>query len=115
MQKKITAEGAEELKLYDKFMCYCKNSGGDLGTSISAAETKIPEVTSEIEETSAKITQLDEAVKKAKADREDAKSSVESAKALRAKTADAYEKLSSDLKMNIDALAKAIAAIEKGK
>merc|ERR1719171_2322357 len=48
MQKKITAEAEKEKELYDKFMCYCKNSGGDLNSGISAAETKIPTLGSDI-------------------------------------------------------------------
>merc|ERR1719324_40318 len=50
MQKKITAEGEKEDELFEKFMCYCKNGDEALAKSISAAETKIPAVSSEIEE-----------------------------------------------------------------
>merc|ERR1719238_476342 len=50
MQKKVQAEGEKEKDLFDKFMCYCKNSGGDLSKSISDAETKVPQVGSDIKE-----------------------------------------------------------------
>eukprot|EP00448_Togula_jolla_P009287 CAMPEP_0170612524 /NCGR_PEP_ID=MMETSP0224-20130122/23771_1 /TAXON_ID=285029 /ORGANISM="Togula jolla, Strain CCCM 725" /LENGTH=39 /DNA_ID= /DNA_START= /DNA_END= /DNA_ORIENTATION= len=35
MQKKITAEGEAEKELYEKFECYCKTNGGDLGGTIA--------------------------------------------------------------------------------
>jgi hypothetical protein len=49
MQKKVTAEGEKEKELFDKFMCYCKNGDEALAKSISAADTKVPQVTSDIE------------------------------------------------------------------
>lgn len=85
-----------------------------MGKSIEAAETKIPEIESEIEETSAKITQLEGAIEKAKADREDAIASVENADAVRAKAAAEFAMLSGNLSTNSEALTKAVAAIEKG-
>merc|ERR1719271_1880520 len=63
MQKKIIAEGEKEKELYEKFMCYCKSSGGALGKSIADANTKIPEVQSDIEAAEAQKTQLDEDIK----------------------------------------------------
>jgi len=114
MQKKITAEGEEELKLYDKFMCYCKTSDGDLAKSIAAAETKVPEVTSDIGETEGKISQLEADLKKAQVDRSDAKAVVKEATALRAKAAESFSKEETDLKTNIAALTSAIGALEKG-
>jgi len=41
MQKKVEEEGEVEAKLYEKFMCYCKNGASDLEASISAAEDKL--------------------------------------------------------------------------
>jgi len=50
MQTKIAAEGATAEKAFDKYMCYCNNADGTLGTSISGAQTKIPQVESSIKE-----------------------------------------------------------------
>merc|ERR1719203_62593 len=57
MQKKVTAEGAREKELYEKFMCHCKSGGGDLSASIGSAETRIPAVGSSIEESEQKLIQ----------------------------------------------------------
>merc|ERR1719221_949039 len=56
MQSKVQDEGARELELYKKFMCFCKSGGGDLSSSIGAAEQKIPAVTSNVEESEAKLS-----------------------------------------------------------
>merc|ERR1740138_1385461 len=40
MQKKVEEEGAKNKDLYDKFMCYCKNSGASLSAGITAAEAQ---------------------------------------------------------------------------
>merc|ERR1740117_614716 len=58
--------------------------------------------------------QLETDVKNHKADREAAKTAIAEATALREKEATEFAKISGDLKTNIDALAKAIPAIEKG-
>merc|ERR1719262_1750182 len=114
MMKKIEAEGEKEKELYDKFMCYCKSSGGALGKSIADANTKIPALLSEIEEAEATMAQLKEDVKKHQADRAAAKEAMATATALREKEAAAYAAESAEDKANIEALEKAIAAISKG-
>jgi len=85
MQKQVEAEGEKEKDMFDKFMCYCKTSGGDLASSISAAETKLSNVGSRIEEGKAKQTQLKADLKQYKADRVAAKQAIADATALRKK------------------------------
>jgi chromosome segregation ATPase len=114
MQKKVVAEGEKEKDLYDKYMCYCKTSGGDLSKSISDAETKIPELESSIKESEAKKKQLDEDVKQAQEDRAAAKKAMAEATALREKEAAAYAAESSEESANIAATQQAYTAIEKG-
>merc|ERR1719272_2059749 len=60
MQKKISAEGKKEQELYDKFMCYCKNGAGDLQASIAGSTTKVPQLQSDIEASTAQLAQLKE-------------------------------------------------------
>merc|ERR1719454_1983216 len=114
MVKKVESEGEKEKALYDKYMCYCKNSGGDLAKSISDAETKVPELEADIKEGEAKKQQLDEDLKQHQSDRSAAKAAMADATALRKKEADAYAKESSEDSANIAATEKAVAAVEKG-
>jgi len=114
MQKKVEAEGEKEQALFDKFMCYCKNSGGDLSQSISGAETKIPEVGSDIKEGEAKLAQLKEDLKQHQVDRSAAKAAIAEATALREKEAAEYAKEAAEAKANIAAITSAVGALEKG-
>merc|ERR1719262_1806374 len=68
MVKKVEAEGEHEKELFEKYMCYCKTSGGDLSKSISDADTKMPELESDIKAGEAKKTQLDEDIKQHQVD-----------------------------------------------
>jgi len=114
MQKKVEAEGEKEKELYEKFMCYCKSGSGDLSSSISSAETKIPSVSSEIEASQGKLAQSKEDLKQAQTDRSAAKDAMKEATAIREKEAAAFAGYKADADTNVAAIAKAIAALEKG-
>merc|ERR1719230_899352 len=87
MQKKIQAEADKEKELFDKYMCYCKNAGGDLQASIDAAGDKIPQVESQLKEAESSEAQLEQQVKDHQAARADAKASMAKATAIREKEA----------------------------
>jgi len=114
MQKKVEAEGEKETELFEKFMCYCKNAGGTLGTSISAAEAKVPSVGSDIEEGEAKLKQDKEDLKKAQADRVDAKKAMGEATAIREKEAGEFADEKAEYTANINSMSGAIEAITNG-
>jgi len=114
MQKKVEAEGEKEKELFDKYMCYCKNAGGDLSKSISDAGTKMPELEADINAGEAKKSQLDQDIKQHQVDRSAAKAAMAEATSLRQKEAAAYEKEYSEDSANIASVGKATAAIEKG-
>merc|ERR1719254_390758 len=114
MVKKVEAEGEAEKVLFDKFMCYCKTSGGDLSKSIGDATTKIPQLDADIKSGEAKKKQLDEDIKQHQVDRSAAKEAMASATALREKEAAAYAKEYSEDAANIAATETAMTAIEQG-
>jgi len=114
MEKKVTAEGEKEEKLYDKFMCYCKNAGGDLSKSIADSEAAVSSLPSEIKEAEASKKQLDEALKAHQADRSAAKAAMAEATAIREKEAAAFAKEKAESTATIDATSKAITAISSG-
>merc|ERR1719387_2872861 len=114
MQKKVTAEGKKEEELYHKFMCWCETGADDLEKAIQDAETKIPQLESSIKELEAAKGQLAADIEQAKKDKAEAKIALAQGKALREKEHAAFLKESGDMKTNLDALTKAIAAIEKG-
>jgi chromosome segregation ATPase len=114
MQKKVEAEGEKEKELFDKFMCYCKNSGGDLAKGIADSEDKVSELPSAVEEAEASLKQLKEDLKKAQTDRAAAKAAIAEATAIREKEAATFASESGDLKTNIAAVKKAVGALEAG-
>merc|ERR1712194_518442 len=85
LQKKCEADGEKADELYDKFMCYCKTSGGDLQASIDAATAKIPQLAASIEAATSRKTQLEADLKSHQTDRRAAKVAMKEATALREK------------------------------
>jgi uncharacterized protein YoxC len=114
MAKKVEAEGKKEEELYEKFMCYCKTSGGDLQETISASTAKVPSLQSEIEESESKLKQTKLDLTNHQQDRADAKAAMAEATTVREKANAAYVKESDELKGYVSSLATAIPAIEKG-
>merc|ERR1719456_1389250 len=114
MMKKIEAEGVKEKELFDKFMCYCNNADETLGKSIQDANTKIPQLESDIKQAVEEKAQLESDLEAHQSDRAAAKEAMAKATEMREKEAAAFAKETGEDKANLDALAKALAAIEKG-
>jgi len=114
MEKKVETEGKAQQELFEKFMCYCKSSGAELGKAVADAETKIPQLESDIKEAEAQQAQLKADLKAAREDRDGAKEEIGKATEIREKDAAAFLKESTEDKSNLDALIKATKAIEKG-
>merc|ERR1719277_2895641 len=114
MQKKVQEEGEKEKDLYEKFMCYCKNGGSDLTSSIAAAKDKLGSLASDIENAEAKHAAATAALKKAQDDRAAGQKGMDEATALREKEAGIYAQFKADSNANLAALTKAITAISTG-
>jgi len=114
MMKKIEAEGKKETELHDKYMCYCETSDKTLSDSIEEANTKIPQLESDIKEATETKAKLEGEISKAQTDRAAAKEAMAQATAMREKENAAYVKESTTDSSNLEALKKALAAIEKG-
>jgi DNA repair exonuclease SbcCD ATPase subunit len=114
MEKKVQAEGKAEEELYEKFFCYCKNGAASLGASIAAAEEKIPQLQSSITQTEEELAQLTSSIDGSKKSRAEAKAAVAEATSLRGKEAGEFGAYKAEAETNIAAMAKALAALEKG-
>mmetsp|Transcript_142451 Transcript_142451/g.455348 ORF Transcript_142451/g.455348 Transcript_142451/m.455348 type:complete len:722 (+) Transcript_142451:105-2270(+) len=114
MQSKVTEEGEKAEELFGKFMCYCKNSGGDLSGSIQAAELKIAELGPEIQGAEEKKLKTEEELKSDQDERVAAKTAMAEATALRQTVKGVYDKYMAESSTNLAALNKAITAVEKG-
>jgi len=114
MQKRVEAEGAKEKELHDKYMCYCKTSGGDLSKSIAEAEAKAPKVSSGIEEATSQLAQAKADAEQHQADRAAAKAAMAEATSLREKENASFAKVNTELRTNVDAINKAVSALNRG-
>merc|ERR1719316_441215 len=114
MANKVEAEGKKTKELFDKYMCYCETADTTLAKSISDAETKIPQLESDIKEAIEMEKTLASDIELAQTTRADAKAAIEKAEQMRGKENAAFTSESGTTSANIDALSKAIPAIEKG-
>jgi len=114
MQEEVEAEGEKEEKLYAKFECFCKKNKDGMGAAAKEAETKIAQLTSEVEANEALAKQLEGEIAEAKSDRASAKESIQKATAVRSKEKKAYDEAVGDSQANIDALNHAVEVLDKG-
>jgi chromosome segregation ATPase len=114
MAEKVQAEGEAERNLYQKFNCYCTTNGADLAKSISDNQAKAPQTQSDIEAGEAEVKQLKIDLKSHQDDRSAAKEAMGAATAQREKEHSDFVATSGEYTSNIEALNRAIPAIEKG-
>jgi len=114
MQKKVAAEAEEADKLFEKYMCYCKENVGGLSSGIQAAKEKVAALQSGVKESVGKKGQLDKELKSHKVDRKNAEDAIAEATAIRTKEKAAYDKELAASKANYAAVSKAVVAISKG-
>jgi hypothetical protein len=114
MSKEIAAEGEKEKGLYDAYMCYCQTTEAELGDSASKASANIDEVTAKLEEDSASKATLDQELATHKSDRAAATTELDKATAIRNREAEEFAADDKDNQANLDGVAAAIPALEKG-
>jgi len=114
MQKKVTQEGERETELFEKFSCYCKTGSGDLSKSIGDAETKLPQLASELKDSEAALAGTKEGLKQDQEDRSAAKAAIAEATGIREKENAAFVAAKDEFVANINAIVKATVALEKG-
>jgi len=112
--KKVTEEGKIEKELYDKFMCYCTSSGGEVTGAIEEANTKVPQLGTDIEEAEGELAQLKVDLKGHQEDRSAAKAAMEAATSQREKENGEYQKQAGELQGFLDSLDRAVSAVSKG-
>jgi len=100
--------------LFEKFLCYCTTGKSSLQKSIADAETKVPLLESSIKESKALKTQLEADLEQHKKDRSTAKATIAKALAIREKENADFLKETGETKSNMEAINKAITALEKG-
>jgi len=114
MQAKVQEEGEKETALFEKYMCYCKQAGGDLAGSIDKAGSSISEFGTKIKAAEGQMAQLKDQLSEAQGERAAAKSAMSEATAVREKEAAAYAAEKREGDKDLKAAQKALTAIESG-
>lgn len=113
MKEKVQTEAKAEEKLYDAYMCYCTQNDAEVSKAVDVATEHIPQLEATVKEASSMKSQLQTELKDHKADRTQNLASLEKANKIRDKEHAQYVTDSTDLKTNVAALGKAVAALEK--
>jgi len=114
MQTEVDAEGKKDKELYEKFMCFCDNGVGGLQKTISDAKAGIEDNSARIEEEKSEKAQLEQDLVQHTADREQAGTDLQKASAIRNKEKTTFDAEYADATTNLDAVSKAVPALEAG-
>jgi len=115
LEKKVRSEGDEKKKVYDKYMCYCKDTSESLNLQLAEAAKSLPQLRSQAQEVSALQISLESEIGQHKKDRDEAKSAISSAAEIRKKEADAFLKDSQSQQESVDSLTAAIQALQQNR
>merc|ERR1719454_1794825 len=114
MENKIHEEGKKMQELYDKYMCWCETADTKLGGEIKDGEDKIPQLEAQIKAAIELKLQLEAEVKEHQKERSEIEATLKKQLEMYKSKLKTHDDTQADLKANIAALKKAIAALEKG-
>jgi len=114
IKKNVEFEGEKEQKLFDKYECFCKTGKANLEQNVADESMKTPQVQGDLGEAKSYLTRLAEEIRGAQQERKAVQKKMGQAEAMRRKDALAFSKSSSELNADIQALGKAIQALERG-
>lgn len=114
MTKQVEAEDGKQEELYNKFMCYCKESMDELKKSLAECEVKVPQLITTTMELEASLSKLKQEVENERVDLAEAKAAIAAAAEIRKIEAAAVTTDKWNNSTSIAALKKSIAAIENG-
>lgn len=115
LQEEVETEGQREKALYDKFMCFCKENDGQLKSDVANQRAHISELESLLQELTASNTQLEQEITELQQDIDENQKAVAEARSVRDKEEADYNGESAELQSSIEALGKAIPAVQQGQ
>jgi len=113
MKVQVEKEASEDKAAYDKYMCWCKNNEEAKTEAISAAESRIEELTALLEELAAREARLNTEIAGLKQDIADDQDALASATAMRNKESEAFKAEEADLKETLALLGEAVGVLSK--
>jgi chromosome segregation ATPase len=113
MLKQLEKEAEEDEEIYDQLACWCETNDKGKTKSIADAETRIKDLTVQIEELSAASARLNAEIKGLDKEVAENQAALDSATALREKELAEFNAEEKDLLLSIDALKNAIQVLSK--
>merc|ERR1719263_1862278 len=113
MLKQLEKEAEEDEEIYDQLACWCETNDKGKTKSIADAETRIKDLTVQIEELSAASARLNPEIKNLDKEVAENQAALDSATALREKELAEFNAEEKDLLLSIDALKNAIQVMSK--
>lgn len=114
MKKKVEGQGELEASLFSKYECFCTTGKTNLEMSIATGEKKVPQLEGQLTGGLQKVEQLGGDVIRKTQEKKDLTQKMDETSKMRDKDHASYLKESSEQKADIEALGKAITALEKG-
>merc|ERR1719487_1706382 len=115
LEAQTKEEGKKEAASYDKFACFCKEQADEKFYLINKAKKKIKLLESEIETLDGEIEELEAETAKAKEEKKGLDEEIEADKKARQEALEAFMKADGEKAELIDALDRAIKALEEAK
>jgi len=113
MLKQLEKEAEEDEEIYDQLACWCETNDKGKTKSIADAETRIKDLTVQIEELSAASSRLNTEIKNLDKEVAENQAALDSATAIRQKELAEFNAEEKDLLQSIDALKNAIQVLSK--
>jgi len=113
MKAQIEKEGEADVELFDKFKCWCITYDKEKTTAIADAEQAITDLTTTIEECTAKAAQLETDTEKQIKEVAEKTKTLEEASAIREKEGSEFSTSEADLQQSIGGLTGAVTALGK--
>jgi len=113
MLKQLEKEAEEDEEIYDQLACWCETNDKGKTKSIADAETRINDLTTQIEELSAASSRLNTEIKNLDKEVAENQAALDSATAIRQKELAEFNAEEKDLLQSIDALKNAIQVMSK--
>merc|ERR1719271_1483827 len=113
MLKQLEKEAEEDEEIYDQLACWCETNDKGKTKSIADAETRIKDLTVQIEELSAASSRLNTEIKNLDKEVAENQNALDAATAIREKELAEFNAEEKDLLQSIDALKNAIQVLSK--
>jgi hypothetical protein len=113
MKAQTEKEGEEDLAGYDKYICWCETTEAEKTAAIKAAETKIQELESFVEEAAAKESELKTEIAGLEDDIAADTEALSTATAMRKEQNDDFLAEEADMKETLSLLSEAISVLSK--